>query len=68
MLRNLPIGTQTFDILREQNMVYVALQQIIDKDYAAKYTTDGRQTVLVGINFSSRKRGIGAWKMINLEN
>jgi Predicted AAA-ATPase/PD-(D/E)XK nuclease superfamily len=41
-----------------------ALQQIIDKDYAAKYTTDGRQIALIGINFSSRKRGIGAWKMV----
>jgi Predicted AAA-ATPase/PD-(D/E)XK nuclease superfamily len=41
-----------------------ALQQIIDKDYAAKFTTDGRQIALVGINFSSRKRGIGAWKMV----
>jgi hypothetical protein len=41
-----------------------ALQQIIDKDYASKYTNDARQTVLLGINFSSRKRGIGAWKMV----
>jgi hypothetical protein len=40
-----------------------ALKQIHDKDYAAKYTTDGRQIALIGVNFSSRKRGIGAWKM-----
>jgi hypothetical protein len=40
-----------------------ALQQIIDQDYAAKFTTDGRPIVLLGVNFSSRKRGIGAWKM-----
>jgi hypothetical protein len=41
----------------------VALQQIIDNDYAAKFTTDGRPIVLIGVNFSSRKRGIGEWKM-----
>jgi hypothetical protein len=41
----------------------VALQQIIDQDYASKFTTDGRPIVLLGVNFSSRKRGIGAWKM-----
>jgi hypothetical protein len=40
-----------------------ALQQIIDNDYAAKFTTDGRPIVLLGVNFSSKKRGIGAWKM-----
>ncbi len=40
-----------------------ALQQIIEKEYAAKYAADGRQIVIIGVNFSSRKRGIGAWKM-----
>ena len=40
-----------------------ALQQIKDKDYAAKYTTENKPIVLVGINFNSRKKAIGAWKM-----
>ena len=40
-----------------------ALQQIKDKDYAAKYTTENKPIVLVGINFNSRKKAIGSWKM-----
>ena len=40
-----------------------AFQQILDKEYAAKYTADGREIVGIGVNFPSRKRGIGAWKM-----
>jgi Predicted AAA-ATPase/PD-(D/E)XK nuclease superfamily len=40
-----------------------ALQQIIDKDYPAKYATDGREIHMIGINFNSRKKAIGSWKM-----
>jgi Predicted AAA-ATPase/PD-(D/E)XK nuclease superfamily len=40
-----------------------ALQQIRDKDYASKYLTENKKIVLVGVNFSSRKRGVGGWKM-----
>jgi hypothetical protein len=43
-----------------------ALQQIRDKDYASKYLTENKKIVLVGVNFSSRKRGVGGWKMENL--
>lgn len=43
-----------------------ALQQIKDMDYAAKYLTEGKKIVLVGVNFSSRKRGVGGWKMEEL--
>jgi Predicted AAA-ATPase/PD-(D/E)XK nuclease superfamily len=41
-----------------------ALEQIINNDYAAKFATDGRPIMLIGVNFSSRKRGISAWKMV----
>jgi hypothetical protein len=40
-----------------------ALQQIKDKDYASKYLTENKKIVLVGVNFSSRKRGVGGWKV-----
>jgi Predicted AAA-ATPase/PD-(D/E)XK nuclease superfamily len=40
-----------------------ALQQIRDKDYASKYLTENKKIVLVGVNFSSRKRGVGGWKV-----
>ena len=46
----------------------IALQQILDKDYAAKYATDSRAVVLMGINFSSRKRGVGDWKSMVFNN
>ena len=44
-----------------------ALQQIIDKDYPAKYATDGREIQMIGINFNSRKKAIGSWKMVKYE-
>jgi Predicted AAA-ATPase/PD-(D/E)XK nuclease superfamily len=40
-----------------------AIQQIIDKDYPAKYAVAGKEIQMVGINFNSRKKGIGSWKM-----
>lgn len=38
-----------------------ALQQIKDRGYHEKYTTDPRSKVLVGINFSSQQKTIDDW-------
>lgn len=38
-----------------------ALQQIRDKGYAEKYRADGRQKVLVGVNFSSEHKTVESW-------
>ena len=38
-----------------------ALDQIREKDYAAKYRASGRRITLIGINFSSRARQIDDW-------
>ncbi len=40
-----------------------ALEQIKERQYPAKYLHQNRQVVLVGINFSSRKKAVGDWKM-----
>jgi hypothetical protein len=40
-----------------------ALQQIKDKDYPAKYVSENKQIQMIGINFNSRKKAIGSWKM-----
>jgi hypothetical protein len=39
-----------------------ALQQIRDKGYAQPYLGQNREVVLVGVNFSSAKKGIEEWK------
>lgn len=44
-----------------------ALRQITAKDYAAQYSTDSRKLYKVGVNFSSRIRGIKDWKIIATE-
>ncbi len=38
-----------------------ALQQIRDKGYAEKYTGRDKQVWGIGVNFSMKERGIGAW-------
>jgi hypothetical protein len=40
-----------------------ALQQIRDKGYADSYRADPRQTVLLGVNFSSKTRTVDDWGM-----
>jgi hypothetical protein len=42
-----------------------ALEQIKNKDYAAKYTTDTRQKVGIGINFNTEKKAIDDWVMLD---
>jgi hypothetical protein len=39
----------------------IALQQIIDKDYAQAYRNQGKEIVGIGIVFSSETRNINAW-------
>jgi uncharacterized protein YqfB (UPF0267 family) len=41
----------------------IALDQIKNKDYPAKYATDPRQTVGIGINFNTEKKSVDDWKM-----
>ena len=38
-----------------------ALQQIIDKGYATKYESLGKELILVGASFDETKRNIGEW-------
>jgi hypothetical protein len=38
-----------------------ALEQIKNKDYPAKYLSDGRQIIGVGINFNAGKKAIDDW-------
>ena len=38
-----------------------ALQQIVDKGYATKYASSGKELILVGASFDETKRNIGEW-------
>ncbi len=38
-----------------------ALQQVIDKGYATKYESSGKELILVGASFDEAKRNIGEW-------
>ena len=40
-----------------------ALNQIKEKEYAAKYQTDGKKIVLVGSSFDEKTRTIKEWKV-----
>ena len=40
-----------------------ALQQIIDKGYATKYESLGKELILVGASFDEAKRNIGEWEV-----
>ena len=41
-----------------------ALQQIEDKGYAQPYAADPRRLYKIGVNFSSERRCIGEWKIV----
>lgn len=40
-----------------------ALQQIEAKYYAAPFAMDKRKVITLGINFSSKTRGVESWKV-----
>ena len=40
-----------------------ALQQIESKNYAAPFAMDKRTIIKLGINFSSKTRGVESWKL-----
>ena len=40
-----------------------ALQQIEEKNYAATFAMDKRTVIKIGINFSSKTRGVETWKV-----
>ncbi|EEV20586.1 hypothetical protein TREVI0001_2163, partial [Treponema vincentii ATCC 35580] len=42
-----------------------ALNQIKEKEYAAKYLTDGKKIVLIGSSFDEEKRTIKEWQIAN---
>ena len=41
----------------------IAITQIKNKDYAAKYLLENKKIILIGINFDSEKKGVSDWKM-----
>lgn len=41
----------------------IALAQIEEKQYAKPFAVDGRKLYKIGVNFSSKTRGIEAWRM-----
>lgn len=46
----------------------LAMKQIEEKDYAAPFASDSRKIYKIGVNFSTRLRGIKDWKIIpNIE-
>jgi len=45
-----------------------ALQQIIDKGYATKYESSGKELILVGASFDEAKRNIGEWEVRRSES
>ena len=40
-----------------------ALQQIESKNYAAPFAMDKRKVITLGINFSSKTRGVESWEI-----
>ena len=40
-----------------------ALQQIIEKKYADKFSKHGKHVVLIGASFSSKSRNVSEWKV-----
>ena len=48
--------------------VQEALQQIIDKGYATKYESLGKELILVGASFDEAKRNIGEWEVRRSES
>lgn len=43
-----------------------ALNQIESRQYAIPYSKDGRKVIMAGVNFDSRTRTIGDWKIKTL--
>ena len=39
-----------------------ALKQILNKNYQKQFSTDGRQIILVGANFDTKKRILSEWE------
>lgn len=61
-------------IIQTSNYIYIieckldgsveeALQQIEAKNYAAPFAMDKRKVITLGINFSSKTRGVESWKI-----
>ena len=61
-------------IIHTSNYIYIieckldgsaedALQQIEEKNYAATFAMDKRTVIKIGINFSSKTRGVESWKV-----
>lgn len=61
-------------IIQTPNYIYIieckldgsaeeALQQIESKKYAAPFAMDKRTVIKLGINFSSKTRGVESWKI-----
>nr|VFK63781.1 MAG: PD-(D/E)XK nuclease superfamily protein [Candidatus Kentron sp. UNK]VFK70897.1 MAG: PD-(D/E)XK nuclease superfamily protein [Candidatus Kentron sp. UNK] len=61
----LPSGVWIFEF-KLDGSADAALAQIQDKDYAAPYAAAGKPVYLVGVNFDSKRRNVGEWKMISL--
>ncbi len=40
-----------------------ALEQIKNSEYAQKYRLEGKQVILVGVNFSTKTRSVSEWKV-----
>lgn len=61
-------------IIQTPNYIYIieckldgsteeALQKIEAKNYAASFAMDKRKVITLGINFSSKTRGVESWKL-----
>ena len=61
-------------IIQTPNYIYIieckldgsaeeTLQQIEAKNYAAPFAMDKRKVITLGINFSSKTRGVESWKV-----
>lgn len=71
--RKLPIGVQSFEKLISNGYLYVDKTAYIwgvlkneEKGYAKPYLADPRRIQSIGVNFSSQKRNIEEWKMIEM--
>ena len=64
-----PKFVYVFDFkLWSSGTVQEALQQIIDKGYATKYESLGKELILVGASFDEAKRNIGEWEVRRSES
>ena len=62
-------------VVQADNFIYIfefkrdksadeALRQIEEKQYAAPFASDKRKLFKIGVNFSSRKKNITEWKVV----